>query len=142
MSDPRPSFAVDANVLLRYVLRDEEELAQRARHIWQAVERAQIVAVLDPVILSEVVLVMSRTYGLSNEEIAEALTSMVELDHVVMVAKPRYVRALRLFGHSVKHFGDACACACALEECEGRLYSFDRKLSAVPGVQRREEWTG
>jgi predicted nucleic acid-binding protein len=130
---------VDANVLLRYVLRDEEELAQKARVIWQAVEQGRLVAVLDPVILSEVVFVMSKTYGFSNEEIADALASLIEPDHVAMVAKPRYLRALHMFAHSVSHFGDACACACALEECEGRLYSFDRELSSVEGIQRREE---
>jgi len=54
----------------------------------------------------------------------------------------RYLRALRLFAHTVKHFGDALACAAVLEDCEGRLYSFDRKLSAVEGIERRETVTG
>ena len=37
------------------------------------------------------------------------------------------------------HFGDACACAAAIEDCQGRLLSFDRKLTGVAGVARAEE---
>jgi hypothetical protein len=36
----------------------------------------------------------------------------------------------------VRDFGDACACAAALQRCEGRLVSFDRKLSGVDGISR------
>jgi len=142
MSEGPLPCVIDANVVLRYMLRDDERLWEKADAIWGAVEDGALPAVLDPVILSEVVFIMSKTYGLSNEEISAGLTTLIQPDHVVMVAKRRYLHALRLFGHSVKHFGDACACACALEECEGRMYSFDRKLSAVPGIERREDWTG
>jgi hypothetical protein len=31
-----------------------------------------------------------------------------------------------------------CACAAALEECKGRLYSFDAELSKIEGLDRRE----
>jgi len=55
-----------------------------------------------------------------------------------MPEKERYVLALELYADSIRHFGDACACATALRECEGRLYFFDRRLSSVPGIHRSE----
>jgi predicted nucleic acid-binding protein len=135
----RPSgWAIDANVILRYLLRDDEELAGKAREIWQAVEEGRITAVCDPVTLAEVVFVMSSVYTLPNSNISEALISLLQSDHVMIPAKERYLHALRLFAGSAKHFGDACACAAALEDCEGRLYSFDRKLSSVAGISRAE----
>lgn len=135
-------YAVDANVILRYLLRDNEELAQKALAIWRAVENGQVVAALDPVTLGEVVFVMSLVYRFSNAEISEALTPLLQSNGVEITGKERYLRALRLFARTVKHFGDACACAAALEDCEGRLYSFDRKLSAVEGIERGETVTG
>jgi predicted nucleic acid-binding protein len=129
---------VDANVILRYLLRDDEELAGKARAIWEAVEDGRLVAVCDPVTLGEVVFVMSSVYGLANAETGEALIALLQAEGVAMLAKERYLRALRLFADTVKHFGDACACACALEESEGQLLSFDRKLSSIAGIDRRE----
>lgn len=138
MSSSPPCWTIDANIILRYLLGDNEELAAQARAIWRAVAAGKLVAVCDPVTLAEVVFVMSSLYELPNHEISEALIPLVQMDGVVVLGKERYVRALRLFGESVRHFGDACACAAALTDCEGRLYSFDRKLSSVPGVERAE----
>jgi predicted nucleic acid-binding protein len=138
MSSAATRWVLDANVLLRYLLRDDERLAGKARRAFQAVEDGQIEAVLEPVTLAEAVFVMGSVYQVPRGEISEALLSLLQADGVVMAQKARYLAALRLFGGPLAHFGDACACAAALEECEGRLLSFDRKLSAVPGIQRRE----
>ena len=92
----------------------------------------------DPAILSEVVFVLHSTYRLSNDRISEALLALVDMPGVVMPGKDRYLHALRLYASQVPHFGDACLCAAALEVSEGRLLSFDRKLSSVPGVERAE----
>ncbi len=37
-----------------------------------------------------------------------------------------------IYGEGKLRFGDACACAAAERECEGRLLSFDRALSRAP----------
>ena len=137
-SDLRP-WAIDANVIVRYVVGDDEALFAKATGVLQAVERGETVVVCDPVQLGEVVWVLSSHYELSNAEIGEALLAVLQADGFLMGDKERYILALQLFGTSVGHFGDACACATAIEECDGRLYSFDRKLSSVEGVERAEE---
>ncbi len=139
MSSALQPWAIDANVIVRYVVGDDRTLFARSAAILQAIERGEMVVVCDPVQLAEVVWVLSSYYKLSNTEISEALLAIVQADGFLMGDKPRYVLALRLFGDTVKHFGHACACAAALDECKGRLYSFDRKLSSVEGVTRAEE---
>ena len=47
-----------------------------------------------------------------------------------------------MYSESMRDFGDACACAAAMEKCEGRLLSLDRDLSKVPDIQRTEEPSG
>ena len=138
MSSAPPRWVIDANVILRYLLKDAPKLAAKARDIWQSVEDQEAVAVCDPVTLAEVVFVMQSVYELPNEAISKALLGLLQPDEVVIAEKPRYLRALRLFAGPVPHFGDACACAAAIEECDGRLYSFDRKLTSAPGIERRE----
>ena len=134
--------AIDANVILRYLLGDDRELAAKSAGILQAVERREIAVVCDPVTLAEVVWVLSSYYKLPNPEISEGLGPLLRADGFTVACKDRYIRALQLLAGNVKHFGDACACAAAFEECEGRLYSFDQKLSSVPGIHRTEEIRG
>jgi len=133
---------VDANIILRYILRDDEKLAAKARSIWEAMGEGRIVVVCDPVTLAEVVFVLSSVYRLPNDAISEVLIPLLQMEGMAIANRDRYLQALRLFGSTVKHFGDACACATALEESDGQLYSFDRKLFSATGIKRAEKFTG
>ena len=130
--------ALDANVILRFILRDHEELSTKAREIMQAASDGLITVHCDPVIVAEVVYVLSSQYGASREQIAEALERVLKPESTVMPSKERYLRALRIYAETTAHFGDACACAAAIEDCEGRLLSFDRELSKIEGISRSE----
>jgi predicted nucleic-acid-binding protein len=131
-------YALDANVILRFILRDHGELSSKAREIMQAASDGRIAVHCDPVIVAEVVYVLASNYGASRVRIAEALESVLKPDSTVMQDKERYLRALRIYAETNAHFGDACACATALDDCEGRLLSFDRALSKIAGIARSE----
>ena len=138
MRPARRTYAIDANVILRYLIQDDNKLAAKAVAIMEAVDDGTISVVCDPVTLAEVVWVLTSHYGLSAKRVAEGLGPILKADHFLMENKSRYVRAIDLFADSVPHFGDACACAAALEKSDGSLLSFDRRLSRVEGVKRRE----
>lgn len=138
MTEASPLCAIDANVIVRYVLGDNERLYHLAEAIFLSIQSGETRALLEPVILSEVVFVLTTVYEMPRQEISEGLISLISAPGFVMPDKPHYLRALALLGTSVPHFGDACACAAAIGECDGRLYSFDKKLSAVEGVTRME----
>ncbi len=133
-----PLVALDANVIVSYLVRDDPALATGARAIILSALRGDARLLLDPVALSEVVFVLTRTYQRTRAEISDALLPLLQHDSVYVPDQPRYIHALRLFATTVPHFGDACICAAAIESCEGRLYSFDRALSSVPGIRRSE----
>ncbi len=141
MNRPTTATAIDANVILRYLVGDHEALSAKAAGILQAVERGETTVLCDPVTLAEAVWVLGSFYRWPNNEIVAGLEPIVKLEGFVVPDKDRYLQALRLFGSTVEHFRDACACATALEQCDGRLYSFDRKLSSAPGITRAEEFT-
>ncbi len=131
-------YALDANVLLRHVLRDDPALYAKARAVIAAAVAGRAVLACDPVNLGEVVWVLTSTYKVPAAETAEALLPLVKLPRMEIPDKARYVRALELFGAGKLKFGDACACATAEMTAEGRLVSFDRALSKVPGIERTE----
>jgi predicted nucleic acid-binding protein len=136
-SSPR-LWTVDANVILRYLVQEDGALAAKATAIMERVESGEVALVCDPVTLGEVVWVLSSYYRLPNDEISAVLLDLVGAERFLMANKPRYLRALQLLASEAKHFGDACACAAALEASEGRLFSFDRGLSKVAGVHWAE----
>ena len=131
-------FSIDANVILRYLTQDDEGLSAKAAAIMEGVEDGLISVSCDPVTLAEVVWVLASYYKLPGEAISEGLAPILKADGFAMPNKARYIRALELYSSSVSHFGDACACAAALEECDGRLLSFDREPSGVKGIRRAE----
>ena len=139
MSEPPPLLAVDTNVVLRLLLEDEPVLTSKATAIWEAVAKGRLTLLWDPVILAEVVHVLSSIYRLPNPTISEGILPLMTLPGVIMPNKELYVQALKLFVREVPHFGDACLCAVALEGAEGHIVSFDRKLSKAPGITRIED---
>jgi predicted nucleic-acid-binding protein len=138
VSDPAPVTAIDANVIVRYILRNDERLYALAEAVFVAVDAEEVRVLCDPVILSEVVFVLTKTYEMPREEVAGGLIDILNSPGFLVPNKAHYLRALALLGTTVPHFGDACACAVALDQCEGRLFSLDKKLSKVEGVTRLE----
>lgn len=136
------TFAIDANVILRYLLQDNEELTPKADAIIEGIEDGKLQVLCEPVTLSEVVYVLFRFYEQERSAIYEGLEPIVKMDGFLMPDKGRYIHALELFANDIPHFGDACACAAALEQCSGRLLSFDKKLSGITGVNRLEDPKG
>jgi predicted nucleic acid-binding protein len=131
-------YAVDANVILRFVLGDDPRLSAKAAAIFRAVEAGEVALACDPVNLAEAVWVLSSHYHAPCEAIAEALLPLVKASGFHLPDKDRYLRALELYGQGRLRFGDACACATAEVASQGRLISFDRRLSRVPGIERME----
>ncbi len=138
MSDSPPLCAIDANVILRYILRDDPKLSGAARDILRGIESGARRVLCDPVTLSEVVFTLESFYQMPRERISKGLLDLMEEPGFLIPDKGRYVSALKLLASSVPHFGDACACALALADCEGRLYSFDRKIPRTDGITRLE----
>jgi len=131
-------FGIDANVILRYLLTDSQDLSPKAISIFEALQDGQIEVYCDPVTLSEVVWVLTSFYGLGREQIGSRVGDLIKAEGFRVPDKAVYVQALELYSGPVPNYGDACACAAALQECGGRLLSFDQALSRVEGITRAE----
>lgn len=73
-------IGLDTNVLLRFLVQDDEAQADRsARAIRQAAARREPVF-LGPIVLCEMVWVLMSRYGYAKPEIARALTDILDAD--------------------------------------------------------------
>jgi predicted nucleic-acid-binding protein len=131
-------YAIDANVIIRYLAPETGELADKAEKILDAVADGELTVSCDPVVLGEVVWVLGSFYKLSKVDVAEALLAFLHCDNFIVPEKQRYLWTLQIYGRTLSHFGDCCACAAALDDSNGRLLSFDKRLSGVEGIQRLE----
>ena len=131
MSDFR---GIDANIILRFLLKDDAELSPRAREIFLAVQDDRLRVFCDPVNLAEVVWVLTSFYKVERREIRDLLLPLLQRENFMLPDKERMMKALELFALSVPHFGDACLCAAAMDTTEGRIISFDKKMKSVKEI--------
>lgn len=110
--------AVDTNVLVRFLLRDDEAQAQRA---FAVLTQTKVLVTLT--VLLETEWVLRGAYRLSKAAIARHLRDIVGLPTVTLAEPSRVASALTYFEAGLD-FADALHLAQA-QECEGFL-TFDR----------------
>lgn len=138
MSDGEPiPLLVDANVLVRLFTDDPPQQAARAERWLDAVRDGSMTAIVEDVIVAEVVWVLRSFYHTPRDVIQAALTRVLDLPGVLHADKATLRRALALYGASNFDFAEALLAARALTRGHTVL-SFDRDFDRVSGVTRRE----
>jgi len=118
-------IAVDTNVLVRFLIWDEEAQSGRAA---QAIEAAETV-VLPIVVLCETVWVLRRVYKLPPREIAATLRALID-SKPVEVDRPAAESGLALLERG-GDFADGVVLYQAGREKVAHLVTFDRALGAL-----------
>lgn len=113
-------FLIDANVILRYLLRDDETMSNDAEKI------IKFGTCTLPEVLAEVVYVLKSVYKVDREEISKAMFAVlkeIEVEH-----KMTMIRAIEIFSETSLDFVDCILIA--YHEIEGvEIFSFDKKLN-------------
>lgn len=111
---------IDANVILRYLLRDNEEMAEAAKNVIDggAYTTAEV--------LAEVVYVLNRVYKINRETIAYSLITV--LSEVKLYQSEVYCKALTLFAERKLDFVD-CILIARHRLLGEEIFSFDKKLN-------------
>lgn len=113
---------IDANVILRYMLNDHDEMAQKARTV--IMEGACTTVE----VLAEVVYVLNGVYKAQREDISEWVTCL--LDDVTIDNRQAILYALRVFGETSLDFVD-CILIGYNRILGQRVFSFDKKLNRL-----------
>ena len=113
---------IDANVILRYMLNDHEEVAQKAR----AVIMEGACTTVE--VLAEVVYVLRGVYKAQREDISEWIACL--LDDITIDNRQAVQYALRVFGETSLDFVD-CILIGYNRIMGQRVFSFDKKLNRL-----------
>ena len=127
-------IALDTNVLVRYLVRDDEQQAESARALLESLTTERPGYACREVIV-ELVWVLERAYGVSRERIATILQELVATQSLVIEAAEDVARAAFRYQAGGPGFSDLMVLAAA-DRAEARpLYTFDRKAARLEGVE-------
>lgn len=131
---------VDTNIVLRHFLNDQPEQSALASAFLGRIRRGEVVAVLLPSVVLEVVYVLQRQQGTTRQEVFAVLSELLSIGgRLTIIDHAQLIDASILYRDRLGiSFADAYHCAMARDFHEGILTSFDRKLGNVPGITRME----
>ncbi len=141
MSKPGARF-LDTNVLLRYLLGDDKEKAQRAFGLLRRVELGQEKVATSPMVVFETVFTLQKRYRVPRERIRESLRDIISLRGLELPNKSLYVKTLDLYASHNISFTDAFNAAYMASRGITEIYSWDPDFDRLPGIARLEPEQG
>lgn len=131
------SIAVDTNVLVRLLVRDDAVQFQAAlRLVDQAASAGQPVLILLAALLETEWVLRSR-YRLDKSSIAGAFVQLLESADVAWEHEATVEETLRLWAlHPAADFADCLLCARATQLGRSRFVTFDAGAARLPGAER------
>ena len=120
----------DANILVRYIVNDDEAMASRAE---EAINGGSLFVL--PEVLAETVYVLTKVYGIDRAGVADA---MLELLGFVSTSAPAVMRsAFVCYKESGLDFVDCILASYRLTE-GAQILTFDKKLNAFIARKKSE----
>ena len=125
---------VDTNLLVRYLVQDDEEQSRLAREFFERECSADDPAWINRVVLCELCWVLERSYGCTREQVAEAMTAILQTSEFRVEDLSAVWQAIRLY-RSGGDFADALLVRTNAERGCTETVTFDRKAAAM-GLMR------
>lgn len=124
---------LDTNVLVRYIMQDDAKQSPKASRLIESltVDEPGFVATISVV---ELGWVLSAAYGLTREQLAQAVDSLLRSKELVVDRADQVLKALRIFNATSADFADcliAQSAACA--GC-GQTMTFDVGAAKAAGM--------
>lgn len=126
-------IGLDTNVLVRFLVRDDEDQHRRAVDLFRrGVDEGETFFVGE-VVLAEVVWVLASRYRCGREEIARVVRQLTEVQELALESTDRVVRALRAFERGRGGFADYLIAERARDAGCSSVATFNRALHADSG---------
>lgn len=134
-------IAIDTNVLIRYLVRDDAEQAEAARILLEGLAPDRPGFICREVV-AETVWVLEHAYRFTRGQIAEAMVELVSTDSLVVEAADHVAQAAFRYRQGGVGFSDLMILAAGQRAGYSPLYTFDRTLARVEGAALLENHSG
>jgi predicted nucleic-acid-binding protein len=99
-------IAIDTNVLVRFLVRDDEAQFARASALFERAQRADDAVFLAELVVCELVWVLQRAYRVAKPAIVGTLNELVRARHIELEAADRVQRAIAAYAAGRGDFAD------------------------------------
>lgn len=131
---------LDTNVILRYLLRDDEIKAQHCLELLEKAQKREINLRTADLVIAELVWVVESptTYNLPRDRIRELLLPVILLPGLKLPGKKLHRRIFELYVDQNIDLIDAYNAAHMEKQGLTRIYSYDPDFDGIAGVSRVE----
>jgi len=126
-------IALDTNVLVRFLVEDDPEQAERVRRFLARAVKFKTPLFVTDIALCELVWVLSYSYKLSRREVADHLSEILRSRQLRFSSRDRCARALGSFRQGKADFPDYLMREVALDEGCSEVATFDGDCLLEPG---------
>lgn len=131
-------FFLDTNVILRHLLRDDEQKATASKELLARIERGQAKARTSDIVIAEVVFVLERTYRVPKEEIRDHLVPIILFPGLMLPKKRLFLRVFELYIGKNISFADAYNAALMEKLKITDIASYDPHFDRIERIRRFE----
>jgi predicted nucleic-acid-binding protein len=125
---------VDTNLIVRFLVQDQEKQARVAGKLFEACDRGDVVIVFLPAVLAECVFVLESFYQHTRGDIASALSTLISSPAVEIAGAAIHLAALERYKKTSVHFVDCVIAADAAAE-KTPIASFDQDFRKFTDVR-------
>ena len=131
-------YFIDANIILRFLLKDHEEYSKKAKVILEEIKHGKALGLVNSLVIHEVLYVSINVYGQARKIVSSKLIALLELEslEVLDLSKEDLVDALNLFSKNKIDFPDLVY-ARICQNNNLSIISFDRHFDKL-GIKRLE----
>ena len=126
-------IALDTNVLVRFLVRDDEAQARRARTLVETCRAAGKACLVSHPVLCELEWVLESVYRASRSDVVAAVRMLLTTPPFVTEDAELLERALRIYAKSKGDLSDYLLSEIAASRGARTTYTFDRDLRNVEG---------
>lgn len=127
--------SLDTNVLVRYLVQDDDRQLALAKRLIQAALRVGETLYVPITVILELEWVLRSNFGFDKDQIANAISSLLASAELSFESETAAEVALALYQRSRADFADCVHVALAHAAGESPLWTFDRAASKLDGAK-------
>lgn len=123
-------FFVDTNVILRFLLHDNEEYYKKAVSYFEEAKKGKIELNLIPEVLFEMDYVLREVYSLSKQEVVEVSLKLIKSPYLKIMDRSVLIQSLEKYGSISIDLFDIYLYYFSLSK-KGSVLSFDKDFAKI-----------